>query len=531
MSSQSSPPHTPRAVPSAGHDVRVRFCPSPTGTPHVGMARTALFNWAFARHHGGAFVFRVEDTDASRDSERSVGQLLDALSWLGLDYDEGPGVGGPHAPYRQSERVQEHRRVAGVLLEAGFAYESYSTPEEVQARHLAAGRDPKLGYDNYDRDLSAEQVAAYRDQGREPVLRLRMPQEDITFTDLVRGEVTFAAGSVPDFVIMRSGNQPLYTLVNPVDDAAMQITHVIRGEDLLSSTPRQIALYRALVAIGEAHAVPTFAHLPLVLGEGNRKLSKRDPASDLFHHRDRGFVREGMINYLALLGWAIGGDRDVFSPDELVAAFEVDQVNPNPARWDQRKAEAINAEHLRAMATPEFAARLTAAMQDMGIVSEPSSPTASERMRRLAPLVQSRIQVLSEAAPMVAPFYTSDGELPIADDAWGQLKESAPDVLRAALDALEPLDDGSDGSDERGGAWEARAIEATLRAAIVDGLGIKPRLAFGPLRTALSGQRVSPPLFESMEILGKASTLRRLTRLLEMLTQARAQPGESTERP
>jgi glutamyl-tRNA synthetase len=506
----------------------VRFCPSPTGTPHVGMARTALFNWAFARHHGGTFVFRVEDTDASRDSEQSVEQLLDALSWLGLDYDEGPGVGGPYGPYRQSERVGEHRRVARALLEAGLAYESYSTPEEVQARHVAAGRDPKLGYDNHDRDLSAEQVQAYRAQGRRPVLRMRMPEEDITFTDLVRGEVTFAAGSVPDFVIMRSGDQPLYTLVNPVDDAAMRITHVIRGEDLLSSTPRQIALYRALVAIGEAEAVPTFAHLPLVLGEGNRKLSKRDPASDLFLHRERGFVREGMINYLALLGWAIGGDQDVFTPDELVAAFEVDQVNPNPARWDQQKAEAINAEHLRALPVEDFAGRLSVAMQDMGVIPHPSTPATTLRMQQLAPLVQTRVQVLSEAAAMVAPFFTEDDALPIADDAWRQLKETAPQVLRAGFGALEPLTDDeaaavegpeSHGDPAQPATWNAAEIEAALRAAIVEGLQIKPRLAFGPLRTAVSGQRVSPPLFESMEILGKTSTLRRLTRLSHMLDE------------
>lgn len=520
MSSQPPSPHVSCAEPPRGSGVRVRFCPSPTGTPHVGMARTALFNWAFARHHHGTFVFRVEDTDASRDSERSVEQLLDALSWLGLDYDEGPEVGGPYGPYRQSQRAQEHRRVARALLDAGFAYESYSTPEEVQARHTASGRDPKLGYDNYDRDLSQEQVAAFRAQGREPVLRLRMPQEDITFTDLVRGQVTFAAGSVPDFVIMRTGGIPLYTLVNPVDDAAMKITHVIRGEDLLSSTPRQIALYRALVAIGEADTVPTFAHLPLVLGEGNRKLSKRDPASDLFLHRERGFVREGMTNYLALLGWAISGDRDVFSPAELVAAFEIDHVNPNPARWDQQKAEAINAEHLRAMDVQDFAARLLPVMQDLGAIPTPSSHAQVARLMQLAPLVQTRIQVLSEAAPMVGPFYLPDDGLPIADDAWRQLKDSAPTVLEAAVTALQPLPDGTGSSwDDGAGEWTASSIEAALRLALVDGLQIKPRLAFGPLRTALSGQRVSPPLFESMEILGKHSTMRRLVRLSEKVRQ------------
>ncbi|NUS93665.1 MAG: glutamate--tRNA ligase, partial [Nocardia sp.] len=217
-------------------NVRVRFCPSPTGTPHVGLIRTALFNWAYARHHGGTFVFRIEDTDAARDSEESYQALLDALRWLGLDWDEGPEIGGPYAPYRQSQRREIHRDVVQKLLDAGEAYESFSTPEEVEARHKAAGRDPKLGYDNFDRELTAEQIAEYKAAGRGPVVRLRMPDTDITWHDLVRGETTFKAGSVPDYALTRGTGDPLYTLVNPVDDATMRITHVLRGEDLLSST-------------------------------------------------------------------------------------------------------------------------------------------------------------------------------------------------------------------------------------------------------------------------------------------------------
>jgi glutamyl-tRNA synthetase len=513
MTTHPAPTSTTEGAEVTGSDVRVRFCPSPTGTPHVGLARTALFNWAFARHHGGTLVFRIEDTDAARDSEDSFQQIIEALDWLGLDYDEGPGVGGPHEPYRQSRRRDEHRRVAAALLAGGYAYESFSTPDEVEARHRAAGRDVKLGYDNYDRDLTDEQRAAYRAEGREAVLRLRMPDEDITFHDLVRGQVTFRAGSVPDFVIVRGNGQPLYTLVNPVDDAAMRITHVIRGEDLLSSTPRQIALHRALVALGEAERVPTFAHLPLVLGEGSKKLSKRDPESNLFLHRDRGFVREGMINYLALLGWAIGADRDIFTPEELVAAFDVHEVNPNPARWDQKKAEAINAEHLRMLDPQDFTSRLLPVVQDAGAIPVPTTMPQLARLVDVAALVQTRVQVLAEAVPLVAPFYTEDDELPIAADARSQLKDSAPEVLEAAITALEPIS-GTVGAPLGGGVeWTAGHIEQVLREAIVDGLGIKPRLAFGPLRTAVSGQRISPPLFESMEILGKHSTLARLRRL------------------
>jgi glutamyl-tRNA synthetase len=372
--------------------VRVRFCPSPTGTPHVGLVRTALFNWAYARHTGGTFVFRIEDTDAARDSEESYNAILDALRWLGLDWDEGPEVGGPHEPYRQSQRGDLYRDVITRLLDAGEAYPAYSTPEEVEARHLAAGRNPKLGYDNFDRDLTAEQCAAYDAEGRKPVLRLRMPDEDISWHDLVRGETTFAAGTVPDFALTRASGDPLYTLVNPVDDALMKITHVLRGEDLLPSTPRQIALHRALIRIGVGERVPQYAHLPTVLGEGTKKLSKRDPQSDLFLHRDRGFIPEGLLNYLALLGWGIAEDRDVFTLDEMVAAFDVIDVNSNPARFDQKKADAINAEHIRRLAPAEFARRLreffAAHSHDTGL-DDGGFAAAAE-------LVQTRVVVLSD---------------------------------------------------------------------------------------------------------------------------------------
>ena len=308
--------------------MRVRFCPSPTGTPHVGLIRTALFNWAFARHTGGTMVFRIEDTDAERDSEESYLQLLDALRWLKIDWDEGIDVGGPQAPYRQSQRTEIYQGVIEQLLASGHLYESFATGEEIEARNVEQGRDPKQGYDNFERDLTPEQIADYKAEGRQPALRLRVPDSDLSFTDLVRGEITFPAGSFTDFVVVRPNGAPLYTFVNPVDDALMGITHVLRGEDLLSSTPRQIALYTALIEIGLTSFIPRFGHLPYVMGEGNKKLSKRDPESNLFHHRDRGFIPEGLVNYLSLLGWSLSGDRDVFSIDEMVAAFDVGTSTP-----------------------------------------------------------------------------------------------------------------------------------------------------------------------------------------------------------
>ncbi len=479
---------------TANDAVRVRFCPSPTGTPHVGLVRTALFNWAYARHTGGTFVFRIEDTDAARDTQESYDAILDALRWLGLDWDEGPEIGGPHEPYRQSQRKDLYRDVIAKLLAAGEVYEAYSTPEEVEARHLAAGRNPKLGYDNYDRDLTDEQRAAFAAEGRKPVLRLRMPDADITWTDLVRGETTFAAGVVPDFAITRANGDPLYTLVNPVDDALMKITHVLRGEDLLPSTPRQIALYQALIRVGVADRIPEFAHLPSVLGEGNKKLSKRDPQSNLFLHRDRGFIPEGLLNYLALLGWGIADDRDLFSLDEMVAAFDVVNVNSNPARFDQKKADAINAEHIRLLSPEDFTARLRAYLDAHGHDTGLDEAGFAEA----AALVQTRIVVLGDAWDLLKFF--DDGSYLLDEKAAAkELKPEAAPVLDAALTALEAAPQ-----------WTTAAIEEALKTALLDGLELKPRKAFGPIRVAVTGSTISPPLFESLELLGRERSLARL---------------------
>ena len=479
---------------SSTSNVRVRFCPSPTGTPHVGLIRTALFNWAYARHTGGTFVFRIEDTDAARDNEESYQALLDALRWLGLDWDEGPEVGGPYGPYRQSQRREIYLDVIDRLLAAGEAYEAFSTAEEVEARHIAAGRSPKLGYDNFDRDLTAEQRAGYLAEGRKPVVRLRMPDADLTWHDLVRGETTYPAGSVPDFALTRGSGDPLYTLVNPVDDALMKISHVLRGEDLLPSTPRQLALYSALIRIGVAEETPQFGHLPPVLGEGNKKLSKRDPESNLFLHRERGFIPEGLLNYLALLGWSIADDRDIFSIEEMIAAFDVVDVNSNPARFDQKKADALNAEHLRLLDEDDFTARLRDYFTDHGHDTGLDDAGFAEAAR----LVQTRVVVLGDAWTLLKFFDERSYEIdPKA--AGKELKAEAAPVLDAAVTALEDVGD-----------WTTEAIEAALKAGLIDELALKPRKAFGPVRVAVTGSLVSPPLFESLALLGRDRSLARL---------------------
>jgi len=515
---------------ASGSDIRVRFCPSPTGTPHVGLIRTALFNWAYAKHVQGTLVFRIEDTDAERDSEESYSMILEALRWLGLDWDEGIDVGGPHGPYRQSQRGDVYRDAIEKLRAAGHLYESFSTPEEIEARNVAAGRDPKMGYDNYDRDLTDEQREAFRAEGRQPALRLRIPDEDLSWNDLVRGEITFKHGSFPDFVLVRPDGSPLYTLTNPVDDALMGITDVLRGEDLLSSTPRQLALYGALVDVGIATHVPRFGHLPYVMGEGNKKLSKRDPESNLFHHRDRGFLPEGLLNYLALLGWSIAADRDVFTLDEMTAAFDVRDVNPNPARFDLKKAEAINGDHMRMLAPEEFTKRMVPYLAKAGVFAGgassdgdglPVQPNEAELelLAKATPLVQERMQLLGEAPGLLAFLFTTSDALDIDPDAVKSLKGDVRGVLAASIAGLEAL-----GAEPVEGAWVTASIEEALRVALIDDLGLKPRVAFGPLRVGVSGRRISPPLFESMELLGRDETLARLRRFDALLAS-----GEGAE--
>jgi len=486
---------------ATGTDVKVRFCPSPTGTPHVGLIRTALFNWAYARHTGGTFLFRIEDTDAERDSEESFDMILDALGWLGLNWDEGVNVGGPAEPYRQSERTHIYQEVIEKLKASGHIYESYLTGEEIDDRNKAAGRAVQLGYDNSERDATDEERAAYKAEGRSPALRLRVPDVDITFTDLVRGEITFPAGSFPDFVVVRPNGQPLYTLVNPVDDALMGVTHVLRGEDLLSSTPRQIALYNAMFEAGITKFIPQFGHLPYVMGEGNKKLSKRDPQANLFHHRDRGFIPEGLLNYLALLGWGLSADQDIFTMDELAAAFDVKNVNPNPARFDQKKADAINASHIRLLSAADFKSRVLPYLQSAGIVGPTLTAKEEAILDAACPLIQERVTVLSEAPELLSFLFKTADQISIDEDALAGMPENVSEVLAAAVVALQGIQEND---------FKTEAVQNALNTALIEVLELKPRFAFGPLRTGISGRRISPPLFESMEILGKSETIARL---------------------
>jgi glutamyl-tRNA synthetase len=478
----------------APEKVRVRFPPSPTGFIHVGNVRSALFNWAFARHFGGTLVLRIEDTDLARNTDEGYASILDSLRWLGINWDEGPEVGGPFAPYRQSERFATYADIATRLRASGKAYDCFCTNDEVEARRKATG-SKTMGYDGFCRELTAEQRAGFDADGRTPVLRFRMPDAPITFTDLVRGEITFLPENVPDYALLRANGDPLYTLVNPVDDALMEITHVLRGEDLLSSTPRQIALHDALHDLGIGQGAPRFGHLPIVMGEGNKRLSKRDAGSGLGEYVERGFLPEGLLNYLALLGWGIAADRDVFTMDEMCEVFDIRRVNPNPARFDLKKLEAINTAHMRRLPIEDITHRAIPFLKSAGVVGDPVSDSDARLLELAMPLVAERINTLSESVDMLRFLFVDEADF-VLDEA----------------DAAKLLnDDALSGLTE----WSTAAIQDALQTRLVDELGLKPRNAFGPVRVAVTGRRISPPLFESMELLGRERSLSRLESALD----------------
>jgi glutamyl-tRNA synthetase len=494
------------------NSVRVRFPPSPTGDPHVGLVRSALFNYAFARHYGGKLVLRIEDTDAARNTEESYQAILNTLRWAGIEWDEGPEVGGEYGPYRQSERFEIYAEMAKRLVEAGHAYPCYCTAEELEAARERANAEKRApGYEGTCRNLTPEQIAEYEAEGRTHVLRFRMPDNRIlAWNDVVRGEISFDSSNVPDYVMVRADGSPLYTLTNPVDDAMMGITHVLRGEDLLSSTPRQIPLHEALVGLGVSKKVPEFGHLPFVMGEGNKKLSKRDPEASFSFYPRTGYLPEGLVNYLALLGWSLGNDEEIFSIDDLVAGFDGTRISANPARFDLRKCEAINGVHLRRLGTEDLAKRILPFLDREGLLTggedgHLANDQEWSTLVKAVPLIQERMTVLSEAVAMLGFLYTGDGTderhafQVNEDDAAKVLGGDAWPALAAATAALDTLPE-----------WTTAAIDEALRTALVEGLGLKPKNAFTPIRVAVTGRRVSPPLFESIELLGRERTLGRL---------------------
>lgn len=497
---------------------RLRVAPSPTGDPHVGTAYMSLFNLAFARQQGGSFVLRIEDTDRVRFRADSEQQVFDTLHWLGLTWDEGPDIGGPYAPYRQSERLDTYRPYVERLLAEGHAYHCWCSTER-----LAEMRDKQqklklpTGYDRLCHGKTAEERSLLPGFNETPVVRMLVPDDvQLHFDDLIRGRVS--APMPDDQVILKGDGFPTYHLAVVVDDHEMGITHVVRGEEWISSTPKHVLLYRWL-----GLEAPAFAHMPLLRNTDKSKISKRkNPAARLTWFQEQGYLPEALVNFLALLAYppkqdAEGNDVEVFTFAEFSEDFDWRKVNPVGPIFDLKKLEWLNGVYIRDLEVGDLASRLLPYLERDGVL--PGNPSLGElaRLRSITALIQTRMALLSEASALVAPFYVSDDALEIADDARAQLKDDADKVLATAIGVLEGIDDTGTGVLGSESGWNAAVIEAALRTAIVDGLGIKPKFAFGPLRTAVSGQRISPPLFESMEILGKTSTLTRLRRLHEEL--------------
>ena len=482
-------------------NIRVRFAPSPTGDLHVGNIRTALFDWAFARHTGGKFIFRIEDTDKERVTDEYIQRAIDTLKWLGLNWDEGPEVGGPNGPYLQSERLHIYKEWADKFLASGAAYHCYCSAEELEAeRERQRQANVAPGYGGTCRNLSNDLIEKYKNEGRKPVVRMRMDDGVTTFVDEIRGEVSFDHKFVPDFVLMRADGSPLYTLAVAVDDVLMKVTHILRGEDLLSSTPRQIQVYKAMGLTPDKY--PTFAHLPFVMGQDNAKLSKRNGEVSIAWYREQGYLPEAICNYLALLGWSPGNDREDISMQELVDLFEVHDVHSSPARFDMKKLEAINGDKIRALTLDQFLERSLPFLINAKVITGENKEI--ELVKSALPIIQERIVKLAEIPAMLKFLFVD--KLEIEEESKNKITdEQSKQVLKRALEVLEPIS-----------SWQHESIEAALRGALIDELGLKPRIAFGAVRIAITGSHISPPLFESMELLGKAPTMVRIKEALSL---------------
>lgn len=475
-------------------EVRVRFAPSPTGVLHIGGARTALYNWLFARRHKGKFILRIEDTDQSRSTEESIEAIVSSMKWLGLDWDEGVKVGGPFGPYRQTERLSKYAEAAEELFAKEAAYPCFCTPEELEERRNIAqkeGRPP--AYDGRCRNLSKQEADSLKAEGTEFALRFASPKEGETIvTDIIRGEVSFQNSVLEDMVIIRTNGLPTYNFAAAIDDASMGITHIIRGIDHLSNTPKQILLYQAL-----GYRTPKFAHLPMIFGPDKKPLSKRHGSSSVEEYKEAGYLPEAIINYLALLGWSLDDKTTIISKDELIEGFTLERVSKNPAVFDEEKLSWMNGIYIRELGASKLTARLIPLWKEAGLLGD-EKDFGIAKLEAITALIAERMKSLSEALGLTTFFFK--GELTIGEKALEKLimAGGSKEILRAAHSKLENLI-----------SFTASAIEEAIRA-IPEELGVKPKLVFLAVRVAVTGSEISPPLFESLEILGKEASLKRL---------------------
>ena len=483
-------------------NVRVRFAPSPTGYPHIGNIRTALFNWLFARHSGGTFVVRIEDTDQSRKVEGALESIMDSLRWLGLDWDEGPDKGGDYGPYFQSQRLDLYQKHARQLLDSGHAYSCYCSAERLARMRdeMAERKESMRSYDRRCRDLTPKERAGFEAQGIEPVVRFKVPlDKQTTFHDLVRGDITFDNSELDDLVLMKSDGYPTYHLANIVDDHLMKITHVMRADEWLSSTPRHVLLYEAF-----EWEPPLFAHLPMILGPDKAKLSKRHGAAAVTEFREQGYLPQAMLNLMALLGWALDDKAEIFTIEELVEHFSIERISKTAAVFSHDKLKWMNGFYIRNMSAEELADRLIPFFE-RDLPPTVKRPVSREYVLQVAPLIQERLTTLGEAAEAFGFFFTDE----LTHDPGPLLgkkltREDALSGLAAALDRLQEIQ------------FDASTLEETLRS-LATQMGLKTGDFFGLLRVATTGRTAAPPLFQTMEALGKDRCLKHIKAALEML--------------
>jgi glutamyl-tRNA synthetase len=490
--------------------VRVRLAPSPTGTPHLGTARTAIFDWLAARNTGGQFILRIEDTDRNRFVPESLGEIYESLRWLGVEWDEGPEVGGPHAPYFQSERLPKYQSAAQRLLESGQAYECYCTPERLDAMRNRQ-REQKLppGYDGLCRTGEGRAQAKSEAGERPPVVRYRAPDEGETVVeDFLRGEVRFENNRIDDAVLLKSDGFPTYHLAVVVDDHEMQITHVLRGEEWLPSAPLHQRLYDAL-----GYETPVWVHTPVILGPDKGKLSKRHGAQSVLDYRDQGYLPQAVFNFLGLLGWSLDDKTEIISRDEFVQHFSLERLLKNPAHFNSEKLDWINAEYMRALSPDEFVDVVTPWLEkpdaEGGLPSFVPRPLDREYSKRIVPLVQERVKLASKAHEMMGFFYLPGGIDPAVEDLLGKAYDGRR--AEAAAHLSEVLV-----ASEQAPAWESGPLLEAYQA-VAARLDVKFRDVAGLIRVAITGRPVSPPLTESMELLGRERCVLRLREAVQLL--------------
>jgi glutamyl-tRNA synthetase len=475
--------------------VRVRYAPSPTGYPHVGNIRTALFNWLFARHSGGSFVVRIEDTDVNRKVEGAVEAILDGLRWLGIDWDEGPEAGGGYGPYFQSQRLDLYHKAARLLVDGGYAYPCYCSGERLarMRTEMTQRKDSMRSYDRHCRDLTSAERAKFEAQGAKPVIRFKTPLEGETrFNDLIKGEVIFDNSTLDDLVLLKSDGYPTYHLANVVDDHLMEITHILRADEWLSSTPRHVLLYNAL-----GYEPPLFAHLPMILGEDRSKLSKRHGATSITEYHDQGYLPQAMMNFLALLGWSLDDRTELFTREELIRDFSIERISKTSAIFSMDKLNWMNGVYIRKMSHEELADHLIPFLEK-GLPQLVKRPLSREYVSQIVPLIRERLTKFDQAASSCDFFFTDeltyDANLLLGKKL---LKVDALKGLEAALRRLQNT------------TFETHLLEETLRA-LAGELGLQTGEFFGLLRVATTGRTAAPPLFQTMAVLGKERCLKRI---------------------